>query len=135
MPAMRKTSRANFIVSVLRQCAECALGESLRLQAEGVIEARAVVLPRDGRRQLHQLGSVEFGPQPGEQRVGDVHGSPRHFDGELDDESLAFREKLAEFESSKFAQLLLAHARCPADGRADVDSERTSDHCGGFDSG
>ena len=43
----------------LREHAVRTLREALRLDAEGVVEARPVVLPRDRRRQLDELSLGE----------------------------------------------------------------------------
>lgn len=54
-----------------RQGADCSFREILRFDAEGMIEASAVVFPRDGGRELDQLAIAESAAQAGEERVRD----------------------------------------------------------------
>ena len=71
-----------------------ALAESLRLDLEAAVEPSAVVLPRDHRRQLHELCIIELRPKRREQFVGDVGGRRRQPFRVLDDGLLERRERV-----------------------------------------
>src|SRR5438309_12296 len=77
----------------LRQRAPRALGEALRPDGEGMVEARPIVLPRDRRRQLDELCLVELPAEGVEERVGHLDRRLRHLDRVVEYELLERRER------------------------------------------
>ena len=61
-----------------RQGAVRTLAEAFCFEAEGVVEAGAVVFPRDCGREFDQLGLVELGAQALEERIGYFDGGVRY---------------------------------------------------------
>src|SRR5262245_35169429 len=103
-----------------RDHAEGALGEALRLDAHRVIQAGPVVLPRNGRRELHERGLVEVLAERREQGVRYLDRRAGHRRRVLDHAPFEGRERVALLEAREIDELLLGDAGCPAHGRADI---------------
>jgi len=71
-----------------REGADGSFAEIFGFDAEGMVEASAVILPRNRRGEFHKLCFVEPLSEAGEERIGDDNGSFRHGIGILEDEPL-----------------------------------------------
>ena len=111
---------------------KCAFGKALGLAAEGVIEARAVVLPGDCGGQFHQLAIFETRAQSCEQIRGHFHRRNGHGDSMAQHQLFDLGELRAGFKLREAHQLGFGDARLSADGRSDVDSKRAADQSGGL---
>ena|SRR5262245_12030572 len=117
---------------MLGQRAICAFGKTLRLQAEGMIEARPVILPGDDGAKLYQLLLSEMFAQARKQLIRYIDGSLRHPDSVVEDEFLDGRKGVALAVDRKLAKLLLTDPVFSAYGRADIDSPWAADQGGHF---
>ena len=111
------------------QGADCAFGEIFGFDSKGMVKAGAIVFPCDCRGQFDQFGLAEFFPQAREERIGHFHWSPSHPVGVLEDEPLEFREVVIRAVILQIGDLPARDAAIPANGRADVDSKRTTNQC------
>jgi hypothetical protein len=91
-----------------------------------MIEAGAVVFPRDRGSQLHEFGFVEPLTQAGKERVGNFHWRPRHCIRIFKHETLKCREIEIDAIVRQVGDLLAADAYFSADGRTDINSKRTT---------
>jgi hypothetical protein len=91
-----------------------------------VVEARAVVLERDHRRQLDHRGGREVLAQRREEGVRDDDRRPRHGRRVVEDGLLERREEGALAVRGERLQLVVGQARGPRLGRAQVDAERAA---------
>src|SRR5439155_1910419 len=78
---------------------------------------------------------VEVTAERGKELLGHVDRGLRHRGGVLDHELLERREGRARLVRRELSKLRLADAGRPADGRADVDSERAADECSRLEEG
>ena len=113
--------------SVRRKRADSAFAKVFAFDSEGVVVAGAVVLPSDARGELDQLGVGEFLTQAGEESVGDFHRGLRHRVRVFEHEPLQVGEARIRAVARQIRNLLGGDAVHSADGRADVDSKRTTD--------
>ena len=107
-----------------RKSAYRTFAKVLRLNSEGMIEARPVILPRDRGSEFYQIRFSEAFSHTRKQRVGDIHRSPSHAVGILQHEPLQFRKIEIAAIAAEIGDLFRRDAVSPAHGRADVNSKR-----------
>jgi hypothetical protein len=95
-----------------------------------VIEAGAIVLPRDGGGQFHQLHIGEVFTKPSEERVRNLNGRLGHSIGVFKDESFQIREIKIAMVAVEVRDLFFRNPALSADGRANINSKRASDEGG-----
>lgn len=134
-PAVSYRWRAGcrIILSGMGQAAVRAVGESVGLDGEGVVKARAVILPRDGGSQFDDLAFVKRGAQCFEDPVGNFDGCLRHRDGVTEDAAFTIIKQRIGFEVVQRRDLVIRQTQLSADRRPDVNSERAADHHRHFD--
>jgi hypothetical protein len=118
--------------SPLRERAELAVRIVVGFDGEGAVKARTAVLPGDDGAQLGQLAFGVLRAQSLVERVGNVGGSARQGDGQLQGELFAFIEPDAGLKLREIAKFFFANACFSADGRMDVDSKRATDQHSDF---
>ena len=89
------------------QSANGTCRKALRLDAEGMVKPRRVVLPRDCRGQLHRLPRAQVSLQIREQVVSDIDGCPRHGNRIPQDQPLQLGERRTGLEGGEVCDLLL----------------------------
>lgn len=97
--------------------------EALSLNAERMVESRAVVLPRDGRRELDHLLRVKMPPQLLEQFVRNLDRSFCHCCRITQHQLLQFRKSRTCLEVN-LQKLLFGDSLLSAHGRTDINSKR-----------
>ena len=95
---------------------------------EAAIEARAKVLPGDHRRELDELLFVEMPAKFVDQVIVRAVGGRGQGDRVVEDPLLQFIKGIALSVDRQICDLLVCDSVFPADGRADIQSEHTSDH-------
>lgn len=110
-----------------RDRADSTLAEIFCLDAQRVIEARAVIFPGNSGGKFNQLGLRESFTKTGEKSVGDFHRSARHRVGIFEDEPFDVIEIGIRSVIGKTCDLLGSNSACSAHGRADVNSKRAAD--------
>lgn len=109
-----------------RYGANRAFAKILRFDAEGVIEAGAVILPGNSRREFDQLGFAEAFAQSRKESVGHFNWASRHRIGVLENQPFQVREIQACMIAAESRDLLCGDAAVSANGRADINSKRTA---------
>lgn len=107
--------------------AERSVREAGLANTERPVEAGPVVLPGNRRSELRELSVREVSQQLLAQCRGDLGRRGRHGDGEVEGELLELREPTAVAVAMELEEVLVRDAQRPADGRADVESERAAD--------
>ena len=107
------------------------LTQAIALDFERMVEAGTKVLEYDHRGQLYDLLRVERALQRIKDGIGNVDWRARHLLSVSQGCLVTFCEMAAALECAKFRELLFGESFLSADGRVDVDSERTANHLGG----
>ena len=98
-----------------------------------MIEAGAVVFPRDRRCQLHQLGIAEMFAKSFEEFIRNDNGCLRHGLGIVQNKPLDFAEHRGMLILNEGRQMFVAQTLLSADRRPEIDSEGASDEHRHFD--
>ena len=107
--------------------AHCAFTEVFAFNSAGVIETSAVVLPRDGGGQFHQLRIGEAFTKSDEERVGHFDRNSRHRVRILKNQSFQIREMEISPVVIQIGDFFFRNTTLSADGRADINSKRAAD--------
>ena len=107
-----------------------AFAEALGLEAEGVIEAGAVIFPRDHGREFDQLSFVELGAQALKELVGNFDGRVRHGISVGEHALFDVGKHGAALVLGQSFDFLGGDAVLSADRRPNVNSKRTADERG-----
>ena len=110
-----------------RHGADCAFAKVFSFYAERVVKTSTVVFPCNRRSQLNKLRLVESLPESRKQCIGDFYGGERHRVGVFEHQTLQFGEVPITPMVRQVGNLLGGNSVCPAHGRANIDSKRTSD--------
>ena len=116
----------------LRNRADRTGREFLILDVEAAIESGSIILPGDRRCQLDELFVAEFFAQPDDLFVRRSSRGVSQGDGVVKNDLLQVTECVTVCVVADSDELFFGDAMFSADGRADIQSEDTSDHRGDF---
>jgi hypothetical protein len=98
-----------------------------------MVKTGAIVLPGNRRREFHELTIVEIVSNLREQFIGNLNRSPRHGHRILKGAFFEIAQMGTRFEVDQRLEFSIAQTRLSADGRTDVNSERTTNFHGHFE--
>jgi hypothetical protein len=130
-PSASSTPQQSTVPADQAKCACCDKMSARDTKAGATCCAQHNMGPRTAKRcdrgaEFHEFRRSEFFPQAGEPGIRNINGRPSHAVGMLKNKPFEVREVEVRTVVVQICDLLSGDAACPACGRADVHSKRTS---------